>query len=230
MVRIETKGKTTGMGRLFMLKIFVSLSLSICMAGYVLCKEEMTTKSLDQRVSKFLEERRDQWFDLNVSYQDGKILHDFVVKNRFTRILEIGTSTGHSTIWLAWAAAKTGGRVVTIEIDRGRYEQAIENFKKAGVSSYIDAINGDARKVVTVLNGPFDFVFSDADKEWYINYFKELKPRITKGGCFAAHNVLGWSREARYFLDYVKKEEGFKTFVERGSGEGISISCKMKGE
>ena len=88
---------------------------------------------LDRRVSGFLANSRSSWTDMNVPYEDGKILHDLVLKGHFTRILEIGTSTGHSTIWLAWAAAKTGGKVTTIEIDRGRHETALRNFKKAGV-------------------------------------------------------------------------------------------------
>ncbi len=70
--------------------------------------------ALDAKVSRFLTEARGTWVDLNVPYEDGKILHDLVLKRRFKEILEIGTSTGHSTIWLAWAAAKTGGRVTTI--------------------------------------------------------------------------------------------------------------------
>src|SRR3970040_232327 len=77
--------------------------------------------SLDARVGPFLEENRNRWNAWNVPLEDGKILHDLVVEGRFKNILEIGTSTGHSTIWLAWAASKTGGKVVTIEIDPGRH-------------------------------------------------------------------------------------------------------------
>ena len=74
---------------------------------------------LDARVSRFLEEARLSWSDWNIPYEDGKILYNLVLQGRFRNILEIGTSTGHSTIWLALAASKTGGKVTTIEIDRG---------------------------------------------------------------------------------------------------------------
>jgi predicted O-methyltransferase YrrM len=187
--------------------------------------------ALDARVSRFLEEARSSWSAWNVPYEDGKILHDLVLRNRFRRILEIGTSTGHSTIWLAWAAAKTGGRVTTIEIDRGRYETALANFRKAGVASFVEARLGDAHELVPLLQGPFDLVFCDADKDWYGRYFLELKGKLAPGGCFTAHNVL-WSNDphVRDFLDQVKRTPGFRTTIERGSGEGISVTCRQKTE
>jgi len=185
------------------------------------------TSVLDSRVSRFLREARASWADLNVPYEDGKRIHDLVVQGGFTRILEIGTSTGHSTIWLAWAAAKTGGRVTTIEIDKGRHQRALENFKRAGVAAYIDARLADAHVLVPLLSGPFDFVFSDADKEWYLQYFLDLESKMSPGGCFAAHNALTGGPGVARFLEFVKRDPHFRTTVERGSGEGISISYKL---
>ncbi|MCP4976491.1 MAG: methyltransferase, partial [Maribacter sp.] len=127
---------------------------------------------LDKKVKAFLESREGQWYDLNVPSSDGQLLYDLIVKNGYTQALEIGTSTGHSTIWIAWALSKTGGKVITIEIDEARYQQALSNFKKAGLSPFIDARLANAHTLVKELKGPFDFVFSDADKGWYINYFK----------------------------------------------------------
>ena len=185
------------------------------------------TSSLDVTVKAFLDGARYQWREWNVPYEDGQILHDLVVQNGFKNVLEIGTSTGHSAIWLAWAASKTGGTVITIEIDRNRYERALENFRKAGVSQYIDARLANAHELVKTLPGPFDFVFSDADKEWYLQYFKDLDPKIRVNGCFVAHNVLrSWASQAEEFLAYVKAKPNYRTRIERGSGEGISISCK----
>ncbi len=183
---------------------------------------------LDARVSRFLNDARGSWADLNVPYLDGKILHDLVVKGRFRKILEIGTSTGHSTIWLAWAAAKTGGRVTTIEINGERHRRAVDNFKKADVAGYIDARLGDAHDLVPSLEGPFDFIFCDADKEWLLQYFRELEPKIVPGGCFAAHNVL-WQGDSgiERFLASARGNREFPTRIERGSGEGISISCRI---
>ena len=122
---------------------------------------------LDKRVHAFLERHRGTWQDLNVPEVDGRVLHNLILKHKFTRALEIGTSTGHSAVWIAWALAKTGGRLITVEIDRQRHQTALANFREAGLESYIDARLGDAHEIVPVLSGPFDFVFSDADKDWY---------------------------------------------------------------
>jgi len=210
-------------------KIFVSL-LCLSMIGQARCEQStplMKSSTLDLQVSSFLRENMHSWTGWNVPYEDGKILHDLVVKGKFKNILEIGTSTGHSTIWLAWAASKTGGKVTTIEIDRERYRHALENFSKAGVKRYIDARLGDAHDLVRVLNGPFDFVFCDADKDWYLQYFIDIAPKMSIGGCYTAHNTLRGGRDVERFIDYVKRNPKFLTTIERGSGEGISISCKI---
>lgn len=185
---------------------------------------------LDRKVEAFLSAERGRWDYLNVPYQDGQILHDLVLKGGYRRILEIGTSTGHSTVWLAWAAAKTGGKVTTIEIDRGRHERALANLKRAGVAEYVDARLDDAHDLVKTLPGPWDFVFQDADKEWYLQYFLDLEGKMAPGGCYTAHNVARpYARQVTEFLDYVKNRQGFGLrFAEGASSEGISISCRSR--
>jgi caffeoyl-CoA O-methyltransferase len=186
--------------------------------------------ALDRRVRTFLEKNRGEWRDMNVPWVDGQILHDLVVKNRFRRALEIGTSTGHSSVWIAWALSKTGGKLVTIEIDPSRHAEALRHFEEAGVAALVDARLADAHALVKELPGPFDFVFSDADKGWYLQYFKDLEPKLEPGGCFTAHNVLrSGGGGASEFLEYVKKLPRYRTTVETGSGEGVSISCKTGG-
>src|SRR5882757_11559556 len=91
-----------------------------------------TNPTLDEKVEKFLRDHRDEWHDLNVPFVDGQTLHDLIVKNKYTAALEIGTSTGHSTIWLAWAMSKTGGKVLTLELDEDRRKQALKNIEEAG--------------------------------------------------------------------------------------------------
>ena len=195
--------------------------LALCGAGAAPAQDS----PLDQKVRRFLESRRGSWHDLNVPWQDGQLLHDLVVKHRYTRALEIGTSSGHSAIWIAWGLAKTGGRLVTIEIDPARHAMAVKNFEEAGVTPFVDARLADAHELVKTLMGPFDFVFSDADKDWYTQYFKDVEPRLLPGGCFTAHNVAHPGGGAAAFLDYVKRLPGYETRVE-GSSEGVSISFK----
>jgi predicted O-methyltransferase YrrM len=184
--------------------------------------------ALDQKVRRFLERNRGDWRDMNVPWEDGQALYDVVVKGRLTRAVEIGTSTGHSSIWIAWALSKTGGKLITIEIDPSRHAEALRNFEEAGVAHLVDARLADAHELVKQLPGPFDFVFSDADKEWYLQYFKDLDPKLAVGGCFTAHNVRhgGWGGTGA-FLDYVAKLPSYRTTVET-AGAGLSVSCKLR--
>lgn len=211
-------------------RLMLAYILSLVMAGVVspLAQAAGRTEALDTRVQRFLDGARNQWADWNVPYEDGKALHDLIVKNHFRRALEIGTSTGHSGIWIAWALSQTGGTLITIEIDKTRYDTAVRNFEKAGVASYVDARLADAHQLVKVLKGPFDFVFSDADKEWYTQYFKDIDSKLVVGGCYTAHNVLrSGGRGVEGFLAYVKSLPNYRTRIDRSSSEGISISCKI---
>jgi predicted O-methyltransferase YrrM len=161
--------------------------LLFAVSGYLPAAEKQT--GVDEKVERFLGKMKREWRDLNVPEEDGKILFEIVLKNRYRKALEVGTSTGHSAIWIAWALSKTGGKLVTIEIDEGRHRQALTNFREAGLSEYIDARLADARRLAEDLPGPFDFVFIDADKDHYPNYAKALAPKNLPGGCLAAHNV-----------------------------------------
>ena len=183
---------------------------------------------LDATVRAFLDRHRGTWRDLNVPESDGKLLHDLILKHKFTRALEIGISTGHSGVWIAWALAKTGGKLTTVEIDPERHRTAVANFKEAGLTPYIDARLGDAHESVPALPGPFDFVFSDADKEWYKNYFVAVWPEMTSGGCFTAHNVSGRGAGGgiRDFLAHVKALPDGVTTIDTTSRAGVSVTCK----
>lgn len=181
---------------------------------------------LDKKIVAFLEDNATNWRDMNVPISDGKALYDIILKNGYTKAVEIGTSTGHSAIWIAWALSKTGGKLVTIEIDTKRYLEAKANFKKAGVSKYIDARLADAHELVPELEGEYDFVFSDADKYWYKNYFVAMDPKLKVGGCFTAHNTAMRANGIREFLEYVESLSNYQTTFDEDSREGISISYK----
>jgi caffeoyl-CoA O-methyltransferase len=183
---------------------------------------------LDAKVEAFLKSRQGSWRDLNVPEVDGRTLYDLIVKNQFKRAVEIGTSTGHSTIWIAWALSKTGGRLVTIEIDPKRHRAAVANLREAGLSDYVDARLADAHELVPKLEGPIDFVFSDADKEWYKNYFTALWPKMTPNGCFTAHNVTMNQGAIKEFLTHLETLPDAKTTVDKKSRAGISITCKTR--
>ncbi len=183
---------------------------------------------LDRKVRAFLEENANGWRDMNVPLSDGKLMYDIIVENSYKNAVEIGTSTGHSAIWIAWALSKTGGKLITIEIDKTRYLQAKSNFKKAGVSKYIDARLGDAHILVPNLTGKYDFVFSDADKYWYKNYFMAMDPKLKSGACFVAHNTMMRANGIQEFLDYIESLENYETTLDKSGPSGVSISYKKR--
>jgi len=205
---------------------FMFIFISNLVVDPVLSQELDVNQGIDGKVRKFLESSKYRWRDMNVPESDGKVLYDIIVKNNYKKALEIGTSTGHSGIWIAWALSKTGGKLITIEIDESRHKEALENFEEAGLSDYIDARLADAHKLVPELEGPFDFVFSDADKNWYKNYFIALLPKLEVGGCFTAHNVLNRYSGTGDFLDYVESLPNMETTINRSSRSGISVSYK----
>lgn len=217
----------------FLKRILFLLSAMMVMAGVCVQAQDNTDQDgLDQKVQAFLNSKKYEWRDMNVPASDGRLLYDIILKNGYTQGLEIGTSTGHSSIWIAWALSKTGGKLTTIEIDENLHQEALANFKAAGLLEYIDARLGDAHKMVKELQGPFDFVFSDADKNWYVNYFKDVSPKLAIGGCFTAHNVrpAGQGRGisgTRTYLEYVQGLTNYTTTVDN-TGGGLAISYKKE--
>jgi predicted O-methyltransferase YrrM len=231
MRRLKHEGE---MVMLLSLKILL-VSVSVCLnfSGFVFQTDSYTDnkedQTLDQKVRSFLDSHKYQWRDMNVPESDGKVLYDLIIENEYTKALEIGTSTGHSSVWIAWALSKTGGKLITVEIDERRHRQALRNFQEAGLAGCIDARLADAHELVPKLEGPFDFVFCDADKNWYKNYLIAVLPKLEAGGCFTAHNVSGRRmRSIREFLDYLYSLPELETTIDRSSWSGISISYKKK--
>jgi len=210
--------------------LLICLFLFLPLTGLKIDKQDLKENpELDEKVKKFLASHAGKWGDWNVPASDGQLLYDLIVKNNYKSALEIGTSTGHSGIWIAWALSKTGGKLITIDIDERRYKIALENFKEAGLSEYIDARLADAHALVKEVKGPFDFVFSDADKGWYKNYFMDVDPKLKTGGCFTAHNIYleghGFESGQRAFFEYIKSLKNYETTL-NSTGGGLSISYK----
>jgi predicted O-methyltransferase YrrM len=217
------------MGKKWYLK-FAGLLLvtSLLFSNQLISQTVRDNSQLDRQVEAFIKEQSGRWYDMNVPARDGKLLYDLIIKGNYTRALEIGTSTGHSGVYMAWALSKTGGKLITIEIDEARHRTAVENFKKAGLSDYVDARLADAHQLVKELEGPFDFVFSDADKYWYKNYFMDVDPKLVVGGCYTTHNIREGGRRGRGnqdYLEYVRSLDNYESTL-NSEGSGVLISYK----
>lgn len=193
------------------------------------CCAQPDQSEIDKKVKAFLDKHTRQWYDMNVPAADGQLLYDLIIENNYKSALEIGTSTGHSTIWMAWALSKTGGKLITVEIDESRHQVALSNFKEAGVESIIDSRLANAHELVPKLKGPFDFVFSDADKSWYEQYFQDVDPKLKINGCYATHNVSDrqGNRWNSGYLKFLLELDHYETTVNNDGG-GMAISYKKK--
>src|SRR6056297_3079658 len=112
-----------------MRKRYAILLICLFAAFLVPAQYPRVENGLDRKVKAFLKDNVNNWRDMNVSATEGRILYDLIVENDYTNAVEIGTSTGHSAIWIAWAMSKTGGRLTTIEINKERWLKARANFK-----------------------------------------------------------------------------------------------------
>ena len=150
----------------------------------------------------------------SVPRKDGEFLHILVKATRSKKVLELGSSHGFSAIWIGLALEETGGVLTTIEIDKERYDLARKNVKDAGLSERVTCIKGDAHAEVVKHEGPFDFVFVDADKEGQVDYFNKLYPRkLVPGGVLIVHNAIRQASSMRDYLDLIQKHRDFDTVI-----------------
>ena len=127
------------------------------------------------------------------------------------RILEIGMSVGYSSLWFADAvmsSTQSAGQIITIDREKFKIDKATQNFDEAGVSSLIKIREGEARKILYEIKEEFgenyfDFIFIDADKESYIEYFDLCLPLVRKGGIIGADNILFPERFNDMMADYL---------------------------
>lgn len=158
---------------------------------------------------------------LNITHETGEFLSLIVKITNSKNILEIGTSNGYSTIWLADAARKIGGRVTTLECDSSKIELAKQNFREAEVNSYIDTHRIKAEDFLRANpNLKFDFIFLDTDCSAYIDLWPDLQESVNPGGVLIVDDVTSHIDELLSFISLVKITSGFEaTIVPVGNGE-----------
>ncbi len=154
----------------------------------------------------------------------GRFIHIIIRACQYQRILEIGTSYGYSTLWLASAAQAAGGRVDTIELAPERVAAAGEHFRRTGLGDVIEQHQGDARDVLKKLDGPFDFVFIDAEKDDYEDYLDLTHKKVVPGGMVMADNVLSHSDQLGHYFEKAQHTPGlFSVTVPIARGEEMSL-------
>jgi len=127
---------------------------------------------------------------LSVGREAGTLLYLLASGAQSRRILELGTSYGYSTVWLAAAARATGGKVLSLELRDFKIEHARQALTRAGLSTRVEFHAGDCLETLKQLPGPFDFVLLDVWKDLYLPCFELIHPKLAPGAIIAADNML----------------------------------------
>ena len=148
----------------------------------------------------------------NIPRKTGVLLNTFIKMINAQSALEIGTSNGYSGVWLSKALKQTGGRLTTIEFYEKRQSVAIENFKQCGTFDIIRPIQGSACEIIKSFdeNEKFDFVFIDASKREYVDYFNLIKPHLTSKAMIVADNITSHAEKVQTFIDAVDADDDFQ--------------------
>ncbi len=163
---------------------------------------------------------------LNLSPETAKLLSILVRSSQCSRLLEIGTSNGYSTLWLAWSAQTVDGHVISIDREEQKLAQADQNLQRANLRDRVELICGDATEIVAVLPGPFDFVFFDADRYSAPSQLKLLLPKLTADAFLVADNALSHPEEIANYLAAVEALKDF-THLVVPIGKGLSIAYRQ---
>ena len=164
---------------------------------------------------------------LNLESDTARLIAILARATSATCVLEIGTSNGYSTIWLAWAVAPAGGRVISIEKSPQKHAMARENLVRAGFENYVELRLGDASAIARELPGPFDFVFFDADRVTAPEQLRILVPKLTPRALLLADNVLSHPSEIAGYLNAVMDLTDFEHVIVP-VGKGLSIACRAR--
>lgn len=203
-------------------------------------KLDLSTVVLQDKIEKMFDEKtvgvclelektiQDFW---NVERASANFLNMLIKIKNVQSALEIGTSNGYSAIWLAKALKETGGKLITLEYWQKRVDLALENFKKTGVEDIITTITGDAIEILKDMSEKkshsFDFVFVDANKAEYIEYFKSYDTLLTKGGIIVADNILSHYKKTKDFVETIMNNPNYQSQI-LNFDTGLLLSQKIK--
>ncbi len=169
--------------------------------------------SIAINISNELEKTQHEFW--NISHQTAEFISMLIKISNVKNVLEIGTSNGYSTLWIADALKQAGfsGHLTTIEFYEKRQCIARENIEKCGLSDYVTFRQGRALDILANLDFIPDMVFIDANKSEYIQYFNLLKDKLPKGAIILADNVISHAAKVADFLDEIKNDIRYQSQV-----------------
>ena len=164
---------------------------------------------------------------LNITRDTGEFLAVLVQATVARRVLEIGTSNGYSTLWLADAARAIGGSVTTIEVAEYKIGLATQNIARSGLASYITLVHDDAGRVLGhTADSAFDLVFLDSERSEYVGWWPQLRRVLRPGGLLVVDNATSHVEEMAAFVALVEADTRFTTsLVPVGNGEFLAVKA-----
>jgi len=196
--------------------------------------EKLETQSIKEKTRQVRVARNKRM--LAITRETGEFFNLILRTKNAKKALEIGTSVGYSTLWLAEALSRNSGKIITIEENQEKIKLAEKNFKDSRVSSMIKIQHGKALEVLKAMNKKktftnfFDFVLIDADKENSLSYFQLVLPLVKVGGIIATDNMLYPKKFRKDMAEYSKKVRKDKrvrsVLVPIGNGEEITIKMR----
>lgn len=168
---------------------------------------------------------------LNTTEGDARFLRILVASAKCKRGIEVGSASGFGAINMGMAFERNGGQLITIDIDHQMVETTREHIKEMGLEKSVEAVEGDALKVLPELQGEFDFIFIDALKKDYLKYYKAVESKMKAGSVIVADNVIQSAKDMKDFLDYMSTNPDYDMQIIRSSEEkndGMAVIYKIK--
>ena len=164
---------------------------------------------------------------LNITRDTGELLAVLVKARAARHILEIGTSNGYSTLWLAQATAPLGGLVTTVEFSDFKFDLAKANFARSGLGGAIRALRADAGQVLAqAADGAYEMVFLDAERGAYLPWWPQIRRVLAAGGVLVVDNAVSHQAEMAAFTAAVGADAAFTScLVPVGKGEFIAVKA-----
>ena len=183
--------------------------------------------NIEQSRAEFIENfARIPW---NSTPGDARLLRILIESTKAKDGLEIGVATGYGAIVMGLGFERTGGRLTSVDPDAAMVKAAKANVRKMQLQDVVTVVKGDALKVIPKLDGPFDFVFIDALKEEYLQYFRAVEPKLKARAVVVADNVIAQAAAMRDFLAAVQSDPKYQKVIIRASdekGDGMLVIYK----
>ena len=167
---------------------------------------------------------------LNITPDTGLFLSILLRATKAKNVLEVGTSDGYSTIWIADALRQRDGKVVTLEVSPEKGAMARRNFKRSGLSKHIEFHQEDARDFLANRRAQsFDLVFLDAERTQYVTLWKDVDRVLRVGGLLIVDNATSPKpEELTEFFELVKSDRYLSQIVQVGKGEMIAVKLRTR--